>query len=185
MFDALLGVGLDVADVNSGQMALRTIVIWLFTLVIIRLGSKRFLGKASALDIVVGIMLGSIMSRAINGSAPLVPTLAAGAVLIALHWLLAFIAYHVDWFGPLVKGNAIELIKDGEVQREAMRRGGIGENDLTEALRKSAKATDVDRIENAYLERDGSITVIPARSKPRVFDVSVADGIKTVRVEIS
>jgi hypothetical protein len=43
-------------------------------------------------------MLGSIMSRAINGSAPLVPTLLAGAVLLGLHWLFALLAVHTSWF---------------------------------------------------------------------------------------
>jgi uncharacterized membrane protein YcaP (DUF421 family) len=185
MLDALLGLQADISDVTSGQMALRTIVVYVFTLAIIRIGSKRFLGKASALDIVVGIMLGSIMSRAINGSAPLVPTLAAGAVLIALHWLLAVIAYHVGWFGPLVKGNAVVLVKNGEVQEDAMRRGGISRNDLIEALRHHSNQSDPSKIDSAYLERDGQISIIPAQPKPQVIDVPVADGVKTVRIELA
>src|SRR5688572_31750908 len=87
-FQILLGLELNVGDVNALQMALRTIIIYAFTLAIVRLGSKRFLGKPSAFDTTVAIMLGSIMSRAINGSAPLAPTLASGVVLIGLHWLL-------------------------------------------------------------------------------------------------
>lgn len=185
MLDALLGLHLDVSDVSSLQMALRTIVVYVFTLAIIRVGSTRFLGKASALDIVVGIMLGSIMSRGINGSAPLVPTLAAGAVLVALHWLLAIVAYHVDWFGPLVKGNPLVLVKDGRIQERAMRRGRISRNDLTEALRHTAQESDLSEIETAHLERDGQISIIPAKKKPRVFDVSVAEGVKTVRIEVA
>jgi uncharacterized membrane protein YcaP (DUF421 family) len=74
-------------------MALRTIAIYTFTLAIVRLGSKRFLGQASAFDTIVGIMLGSVMSRAINGSAPFLPTLGAGAVLIGMHWLLALLSF--------------------------------------------------------------------------------------------
>jgi uncharacterized membrane protein YcaP (DUF421 family) len=72
---AWLGIGLDIADVGPLQMALRTVVIYAFTLAIVRLGSKRFLSQATAFDAIVGIMLGSVMSRAINGSAPFVPTL--------------------------------------------------------------------------------------------------------------
>jgi uncharacterized membrane protein YcaP (DUF421 family) len=185
MLESLLGLQLEISDVDAGQMALRTIVVYVFTLAIIRVGSKRFLGRASALDIVVGIMLGSIMSRAINGSAPFVPTLGAGAVLIALHWLLAVIAWHFDWFGPLVKGNAIVLIKDGEVQEQGMRRGGISKGDLTEALRQTAKETDLSKIENAWLERDGQISIIPAKGELRVFEVAVGEGVKTVRVELA
>ena len=60
----LLGFGQDVGDVGAVQMALRTIVIYAFSLVIVRLGSKRFLSQATAFDVIVAIMLGSIMSRA-------------------------------------------------------------------------------------------------------------------------
>jgi uncharacterized membrane protein YcaP (DUF421 family) len=179
----LLGLELDISDVNGLQMALRTIIIYAFTLAIIRLGSKRFLSKASAFDVIVGIMLGSVMGRAINGSAPFFPTLAAGAVLIGLHWLLAVIAFHIDWFGPFVKGNPVLLIKDGQIQEQEMQRTGITTHDLNQALRHH-KQTDPSKIETAYLERDGQISITPFKHEPRVLDVSVADGVQTVRVEI-
>lgn len=183
-FQILLGLGLDVEDVNALQMALRTIVIYAFTLAIIRLGSKRFLGKSSALDVIVGIMLGSVMSRAINGSAPFFPTLMAGVVLVGMHWILATLAYHISWFGPLVKGNAVLLIKDGQVQHRGMRRGGIATQDLEEALREQTKQSDFAKIKLAYLERDGSISIIPFEHEPHVLDVTVADGVQTIRIKL-
>ena len=183
-FQTLLGLGRDISDVGTVQMALRTIIIYAFTLAIIRLGSKRFLGKASALDVIVGIMLGSVMSRAINGSAPFFPTLLAGVILIGMHWLLAVLAFHLDWFGPFVKGNAVLLIKDGQIQERGMRRGGITTPDLTEALRQQTKQSDPSKIKLAYLERDGAISIIPFKGEPRIFDVSVADGVQSVRIEL-
>jgi uncharacterized membrane protein YcaP (DUF421 family) len=165
-------------------MALRTVIIYAFTLAIVRLGSKRFLGKASAFDTIVGIMLGSVMSRAINGSAPFFPTLAAGVVLIGMHWLLAVLAFHIDWFGPFVKGNPVLLIKDGEVQERGMLRGGITKQDLTQALRQQTKQSDPKKIKLAYLERDGGISIIPFEHEPRVLDISVEDGVQTIRIEL-
>jgi len=180
----LLGIGREVADVNALQMALRTVVIYAFTLAIIRLGSKRFLGKASAFDTIVGIMIGSVMSRAINGSAPMVPTLASGAVLVAVHWLLAVLAFHIHWFGPFVKGEPVLLIKNGEVQNDGIRRGGITMQDLMQALREQTKQSDPTKIELAYLERDGGIIIIPYRGEPQIVNVAVAQGVQTVRIEI-
>lgn len=183
-FQTLLGIGRDVADVGALQMALRTIIIYAFTLAIVRLGSKRFLGQASAFDTIVGIMLGSVMSRAINGSAPFFPTLASGFVLIGMHWLLAVLAFHIDWFGSFVKGNPVLLIKDGEVQEEGILRGGITKQDLTQALRMQTKQSDPKKIKLAYLERDGGISIIPFEHEPRVIDVTVEDGVQTVRIEL-
>jgi uncharacterized membrane protein YcaP (DUF421 family) len=165
-------------------MALRTIIIYAFTLAIVRLGSKRFLGQASAFDTIVGIMIGSVMSRAINGSAPFFPTLMAGAVFIGMHWLLAVLSFHVHWFGPLVKGNTVLLINDGQVQKQAMRRGGITKHDLAEALRQQIKENDPALIKLAYLERNGGISIIPFKHQPHIVEVSVEEGVQTVRIEL-
>jgi uncharacterized membrane protein YcaP (DUF421 family) len=181
---AFLGYERDIGDVNGIQMALRTIIIYIVTLVLIRLGSKRFLSQATAFDVIVGIMLGSVMSRAINSSAPLLPTLLAGAVFIGLHWLLSVLAFHVDWFGPLVKGNPILLIKDGKIQQQGVRETGLSSHDLQQALRVQAQTTDPSKIKLAYMERSGNISLIPFDPEPRIVDISVADGVQTVRVEL-
>lgn len=181
---ALLGLGLDVGDVGAIQMALRTILIYAFTLAIVRLGSKRFLAEATAFDVIVGIMLGSIMSRAINGSAPLVPTLAAGVILIGGHWLLGMLSYNLDWFGPLIKGSPVLLIRDGDIQEPGMRKAGLSRQDLEQALRLEAKQTGLDGVRLAYMERNGAISVIPCKPKPQAFEVVVQDGVQTVRIEL-
>ena len=181
---ALLGLGRDVGEVNAGQMALRTILVYGFTLVIVRLGSKRFLSEATAFDVIVAIMLGSVMSRAINGSAPFFPTVLAGVVLLGLHWLFAVLAFHTSWFGSLVKGDPVLLIKDGTVQRQGMRRGSVSSQDLAQALRLQTNQTDTATIQLAYLERNGQISFVPYQREPRIVDVSVADGVQTVRVKL-
>jgi uncharacterized membrane protein YcaP (DUF421 family) len=181
---AFLGYNRDVGDVNALQMALRTVLIYVVTLVLIRLGSKRFLSQASAFDVIVGIMLGSVMSRAINSSAPLFPTLLAGVVFIGLHWSFAALAFHTHWFGSLVKGSPTLLVKDGELQQEGARRTSISSHDLKQALRLQAQETDLEKIRLAYLERDGAISIIPNKAEPRVVDVAVADGVQTVRIEL-
>jgi uncharacterized membrane protein YcaP (DUF421 family) len=178
----LLGLGRDVGDVGAVQMALRTIVIYAFSLLIVRLGSKRFLSEATAFDVIVGIMLGSVMSRAINGSAPFLPTLLGGVVLIGVHWLLGVLAFHASWFGTLVKGSAVLLIKDGNIQQAEMRRAGLSEHDLQQALRLRSNQTDPTNVQLAYLERNGSISVIPRKHEPRVVDVSVEGGVQKVRI---
>lgn len=180
----LLGLERDIVDVTSVQMALRTLIVYAFALAIIRLGSKRFLSRASAFDVIVAIMLGSIMSRSINGSAPFLPTLASGAVLVGAHWLLAALAFRLDWLGPVVKGKPIRLIEHGEIDRDAMRRAGVSEHDLEQALRAQAGVTDASRVRLAILERDGSISALPADDPPRVIEVSVEQGVQTVRIEI-
>ncbi len=182
--ESLLGLGRDAGDIEVTQMMLRAGVVYAATLLVVRLGSKRLMGKATAFDIILGIMIGSVMSRAINGSAGVVATLAAGTVLVGLHGLFAALAYRTSWFGDFVKGKPRLLIEDGEVRADAMRRASLSENDLKEALRLRGLVPDPSRIRRAYLERDGTISVVRSEGSPQVVDVAVADGVQTVRVEI-
>ena len=180
----LLGLDREAGDLTADQMALRAVVVYAFALVVVRLGSKRVLGKATAFDVILGIVVGSVVSRGINGSGAFGPTLVACAVLVGMHWLFAVIAFRTSWFGPLIKGEPRRLVEDGEVQREAMRAASLTENDLNEALRHAGHPPDPARVRLAYLERDGSISVVPREREPRIVEVAVRDGVQTVRIEI-
>jgi uncharacterized membrane protein YcaP (DUF421 family) len=173
-------------DLNAFQMTMRAVVTFIVTVAVIRLGNKRLFGKGTAFDTVVAIMIGSVMSRAItgSGSGTMLATWAGGLTLIMLHWLLATLSHHLAWFGPVVKGNAVTLVEHGEIVHSGMERTGSTENDLERALRSNGNTPDISNIETAVMERDGSISVIPKSSGPRIIDVSVKDGVQTVRLAL-
>jgi uncharacterized membrane protein YcaP (DUF421 family) len=179
-----LGLGRDSGEVGTAPMVLRTIVVYTFTLAVVRLGSKRFLSKATAFDVIVGIMLGSVISRAITSSDSFFPTLMAGATLVGMHWFIAWLAFRFDRFGTLVKGRSVLLIEDGKIQRDGMRQAGLSDHDLEQALRMQNNHIDPANIRLAYLERSGSISVIPLKEEPQVVDVEVKDGVQTVRIRL-
>jgi uncharacterized membrane protein YcaP (DUF421 family) len=181
---ALFGLGAYAESAGPLQASLRTVLVYVSALLLVRLGSKRSLSQATAFDVIVAIMLGSIMSRAADGSAPFLPTLLVAGALVGTHWLFASLAYRTSWFGNLVKGERVLLIKDGEVQQEGMRKGSITHNDLTQALRMQTRQTDPAKVKLAYLERNGQISVISSKQEPQVFAVSVDEGVQTVRIEL-
>ena len=155
-----LGIGLESKDINVAQMALRAAVIYVTTVLMVRLGKKRFMGRSTAFDVILGIMLGSIVSRAITGNAPFFPTLGAALVLVLLHWISSAIAFRSHRFGSQVKGHNRELVRGGEIQWDEMRRAHITEHDLHEAMRNHGKAPDLREVESAHIERNGSISII-------------------------
>jgi uncharacterized membrane protein YcaP (DUF421 family) len=182
--EVLLALGRDVSDVGPAQMALRAIVIYVFMLVAVRVSGSRLLSKATAFDFIVAVLLGSVMSRAINGSAPFVSTLAGGAALLFMHWMIAELAVRAGWFGPLVKGTRIQLIDDGRVLEDGLSKAGLTRGDLEQALRLEGRQDDAAGIRAAYLERNGRISVVPYPREPRVVDVAVEPGIQTVRIDL-
>lgn len=158
--NAALGLGLETKDINVWQMALRAVVVFVLAIVMLRIGDKRFMGKSTAFDVMLGIVFGSMVSRAITGNAPFMPTLVASLVLILLHWTLAAIAFRSRGFGRLIKGHDQLLVRDGQLQEDALRKTHITEHDLQEALRNNGHAPDLSQIESAHLERNGDISII-------------------------
>src|SRR5471032_45224 len=98
-FRSVLGTGLESKDIDVLQMALRAVIIYVVTICIVRLGKKRFMGGATVFDVILGIIVGSVASRAVTGNAPLLPTTGAIAVLVGLHWSFSAIAVRSKFFG--------------------------------------------------------------------------------------
>jgi uncharacterized membrane protein YcaP (DUF421 family) len=180
-------IGSADGDLAAWQMALRALVIYLTAIVLVRIGQKRFMGKNTAFDMILGIILGSVLSRAITGNAPFGPTIAAGAVLVGLHWLFSVASFHSHLFGSLIKGGERLLIRDGEIHWDNMRKSHLSRKDLEMALRSTGKVTDVADVKLAHFERSGDISVIPGQKdrKLKVVDVAVRDGVQTVRLALT
>ncbi len=66
--EAILGSG---HAVGPWQECARAILIFLYGLVLLRLSGRRTFAQWSALDVVLSIIIGSSLSRALTGSAPL------------------------------------------------------------------------------------------------------------------
>jgi len=160
-FDRALGAHVSANNLSIGQIVLRAIFVLMVWLIIVRLADRRLLGKYSAFDVVLAVMLGSVLSRAINGSAPLWGTLAAAAVLVAMHWVLSFLSFRWHAFGHLVKGLPRTLIVDGKVYEDELRRNFITSHDLGEMLRLQGRIDDPAQARLATLERNGQISAIP------------------------
>lgn len=139
----------------------RAFVVFVFGLILLRLSGRRAFARWSALDIIVSIIMGSSLSRALTGSAPLGGTMLAMILLAFLHWLLARMAARSNGFARLVEGSAAILGQSGAVSEREMRRHNISETDLHEALRKEG-VEDAAKTRKITLEPSGVITVITA-----------------------
>jgi uncharacterized membrane protein YcaP (DUF421 family) len=179
----VLGLGLDDKDFNMAHMAVRAIVVYIVTVAMVRLGKKRFMGRTTAFDVILGIMLGSIVSRAITGNAPFFPALVAAAVLLAMHSLFSWVAMHWHGFGAAIKGHSQVIVCDGEIDRREMRRAHMTERDLWEDLRGKS-ISRLEEVAEARLERNGGLSVIKAKQEPKIVEIRVANGVQTVRVEL-
>jgi len=156
----LLGLGAEPRDLTFVQISLRGVVVFIAALIMVRLGHKRSLSRKTAFDAVLLVILASVLSRAINGSAAFFATLGGGLVLVLLHRLLALIAFHSHRFGRLIKGLPEVIIDDGDFVLATMRHNHISTHDVEEDMRLSLRDDDVSKVKKARVERSGDISFI-------------------------
>lgn len=160
-----LGLHVPAAQLGCAQMALRALVVFCAALVILRVAHKRTFAQRNTLDVLLGLVVASTLSRAINGSAAFFPTLLTGFVLVGLHYVLAWCTARFPFVENLVKGRPASLVRNGRVDLATLRRHSLSADDLREDLR-IAGVEDPDGVRSATLERSGQISVVRAATNP-------------------
>ena len=159
LIEMLLGVSLRSQHLNVAQICFRAAVIYLVMIAFVRFGKKRFLGRATAFDAIMVIIIGSTAARAITGNAPFFETLAAVFVLIGMHWVISLISRESPAISSLVKGHSTELVRDGHVNAQALKAAHMTRDDLDEDLRQEG-VDQVADVKEAQLERSGQLSAI-------------------------
>jgi len=147
-------------DLSPLQMGIRAFFIFIIAGALIRIAGIRAFGMKSPFDYTIILLLGAILSRAVYGGSSIVSIVTACLVIVLMHRIFGYLSVYSDKFGRLVKGDKIQLYKDGEPLRKNMRKSMITNKDLAEGIRMEVHFENADRIESAYLERSGHISVI-------------------------
>ena len=142
------------------QMAVRAFIMFFITLALIRLGGLRIFGKKTAFDNVLVIMLGAVLARGVVGASPFFSTVAASAVMVIIHKILALLAMKYIWVGKIVKGVHRSLYKNGEMNLKNMRITSISKDDLMEGIRLEINSDSLDDVKEALIEKNGQVSVI-------------------------
>lgn len=160
MLDRALGLHVQASELTFQHMACRCVIVFVFGVVLVRFADRRFLGGSAGFDVLLGIVLGSVLSRAINGQAPFFPTLGASVVLIVLHRLLGSAACRFHFFSRLAKGSSYVLVSNGQIDRRALHECKMSDDDLDENLRLHGNVPSVAAVAEARLERNGMVSVV-------------------------
>jgi uncharacterized membrane protein YcaP (DUF421 family) len=149
-------------DVTLLQECARAVLVFAYGILLMRLSGRRTFGKWSALDIVVSVIVGSTLSRVLTASVPLWPTLAAMALLIALHWAAAKASAKSEWWSRLLEGQPVMLSTDGKIDERARLSYSISRIDLLEALHQKG-LTSIEQTSFITIEPNGKLAVVPAK----------------------
>ena len=160
LINSSLGLSAENADkLSIWQMGLRAAVIYVAALIMVRLSDeRRFVGKYAAFDVVLSIIFGSTLSRAINGTSAFFETIFAGFVLVVMHWLFSAIAFRFTKLEKYIKGKPQVLIENGQLCHKTMQACHITREDLVSTLRLKCQTGELTQVQRACLERNGDIS---------------------------
>lgn len=147
-------------DLDSLQMGSRAVAMFAIALVLVRLAGMRAFGRKSSYDTIIVIMLGAVLSRAVVGASPFLPTVVAGAMLVVVHRLIAMATARSAWFERLIKGRHAVVVHDGVADERVMRRAGISRADLEEATRGQIQRAQLRDGDEIHMESSGDLNVI-------------------------
>jgi uncharacterized membrane protein YcaP (DUF421 family) len=138
----------------------RGILVFFLALIFIRIFGNRTIGKNTIFDNITTLMIAAILGRAIVTHQPFGATVVVVTVLFVLHRLTAWITFHSKLAGYIIKGKALVLVRNGEVQWKNLGKAHITVHDIEETMRLEGKSADISKIKECCLERSGKISII-------------------------
>jgi uncharacterized membrane protein YcaP (DUF421 family) len=157
-------VGVDWEQVFALQTPLleifvRGTVTYLVLFVLLRL-LRREIGSFSVTDLLVVVLLADAAQNAMAGEYRSVTDgLLLIITIIGWSYTLDWLGFHVPAIGRLVHPPALPLVENGQLVLRNLRRQFITEEELESQLRREG-IEDVAQVKKAYIEGDGSISVI-------------------------
>jgi len=160
--------GLLVPGVPFLDKAFRTLAVYTFLAIGLRLAGKRELGQLNQFDLIVLLMLSNTVQNAIIGDdSSLAGGLFGAAVLLAANFLVVRFLYGHPWLDHLVEGEPEELVRAGRLLRHNLRRNMITRLQLEAAARRQGIGTLAD-VDSCRLEVGGVLTFV--QKQPTLAD---------------
>jgi len=139
--DALLPEAVLIPSLPLWEIVLRTALVYLAVLGLLRMAGKRELGQMSLADLVVILVIANAVQNALNGADPsLTGGLVSAATLVGMSYLLDRFGRRVPFLGRLVVGEPTLLLQDGRLIEENLRREHLQPADLEMASREHGVA---------------------------------------------
>src|ERR1044071_2858216 len=133
--------------ISVGEIACRSLVMFIICLVLIRISGMRPFGKGNAFDNIITFLIGAVLARGIVGATAFIPTVVSGLVLVLTHRILGELCVKSTFFEEFINGKSGILYKGGNFFKRNMDRANITRKDILEELRLKCHQVNLDDIE--------------------------------------
>lgn len=156
------------SDASVWEKVLRTVLVYTFLVIALRLVGKRELGQSNTLDLVVLLLVANAVQNAIIGQDISVTGAAIGAgTLFVVNEGLKRLVYLVPALAVVVEGRETVLIEQGTPVRRNLRAEGVSLPELRSIARRQG-FEDLGEVETAILETNGIVTMF-RKGEPHAY----------------
>jgi len=142
------------------SIVLRSVIVYLFMVIAIRLFGKKEIAQLSVIDLVFILLISNSVQNAMVGpGTSLEGGLIAALSLFAVNFILKQILYRSKKASELVQGHSIMLIYAGKVIQENLNSAKISVDELEASVREHG-VKSISDVDLAVLEVDGNISVL-------------------------
>jgi uncharacterized membrane protein YcaP (DUF421 family) len=155
----------------------KSIAVYLFIIVAIRLFGKKELAQLSVIDLVFILLISNSVQNAMVGNdVSLQGGMAAALGLFICNYVFKYFIGKSANLSKVIQGEKIVLVHDGEVLKRGMKEAMMSLDELQRAIREHG-VENISEVNLAVLEVDGNISIlsgnyshktIKARKKPQL-----------------
>jgi uncharacterized membrane protein YcaP (DUF421 family) len=140
---------------------IRTILLYLILITVIRLMGKRQLGQMEPTEFVVTMLVANLAAIPMqDGGIPLLSGLVPILTVLGAEMILSFLALRWVPMRRLLCGKPVILIENGRILQDNLRRASITMDELTGHLREK-NVLSIQQVQYTILETDGNFSVFP------------------------
>ncbi|MDE1155614.1 MAG: DUF421 domain-containing protein [Acidobacteriaceae bacterium] len=161
MHDVLQTLGHDMFHLPLpwSEKLIRPILLYLVLVVFVRLFGKRELAQLNPFDLIVLLCLSNTVQNAIIGDDNSVTGGVLGAFsLLAVNWVLSKLLFRMPALDAAIEGKKTTLIREGQVDEQAMKRETMTHEDLISVLNRNGFNDPYD-VAECVLEPNGTFFV--------------------------
>lgn len=140
---------------------LRTIILYLVLIGVVRLMGKRQIGEMEPAEFVVTMLVANLAAIPMqDGGIPFFSGLVPILTVLGVELVLSAAALGSVWIRKLLCGKPVILIENGKILQNALRSTRITLDELTGHLREK-DILDLQSVQYAILETNGNLSVFP------------------------
>lgn len=142
-------------------LIIRTVILYIYLIFIMRIMGKRHLGQLEPVDFVVALMISELATLPMGDNRiPLIYAIVPITTLVFLQVITSFLELKSEHIRSILNGQPSIVIKDGLVNVEELKQLRYNLDDLLAELRQNGYF-NLKEIHYAILETDGSLSIVP------------------------